>query len=212
MTEPTEPPFGPQAFQQATGATPAALEDLAAYRELLAAWNERMNLVGPSALDAFWLRHAWDCAQLLSFAPDAVVWADLGTGAGLPGVILAILLKQRSGATVHLVESLAKRCRFLEAVAQALDLPVVIHNQRAESAHLPGIEVVTARACAPMIKLLGFAEPFLRQGATGLFLKGRDAPAEIEDARRRWRFSATLTPSLSALDGNVVKIERLSRV
>ena len=71
-----------------------------------------MNLVGPSALAEFWSRHAWDSAQLQQFAPDARVWADLGAGAGFPGLVLAILLKDTPGTTIHLVESMAKRCRF----------------------------------------------------------------------------------------------------
>ncbi|MDQ0465313.1 16S rRNA (guanine527-N7)-methyltransferase [Caulobacter ginsengisoli] len=187
------------------------MADLAAYLALLTAWNEKMNLVGPSALAQFWPRHAFDSAQLLSHAPQALTWADLGAGAGFPGVILAILLKQTPGAQVHLVDSLAKRCRFLSEVVQALDLPAQVHNARAESFKL-SVDVVTARALAPMTKLLGFAEPYLKRGATGLFLKGQDAPAELELARETWRFEASLTPSLSNPDGHVVEIRGLSRV
>lgn len=198
-------------FQAATGATDAQMADLAAYLALLTDWNAKMNLVGPSALAEFWPRHAFDSAQLLSLAPDALTWADLGAGAGFPGVILAILLKGRPGATVHLVDSLAKRCRFLSEVVQALDLPAQVHNARAESLKLT-VDVVTARALAPMLKLLGFAEPYLKRGAVGLFLKGQDAPAEIELAREAWRFEASLTPSLSSPNGHIVEIKGLSRV
>ena len=88
-------------FQRVTGATAARMADLERYRELLETWNQRINLVGPSAMASFWLRHAYDSAQLLALAPDSLVWADLGTGAGLPGVVLAILLKDRAGAHVH---------------------------------------------------------------------------------------------------------------
>src|SRR3954463_4645828 len=109
-----EAAFGAAEFQARTGATPEQMTDLERLRALLDEWNQRINLVGPSALKQFWLRHAFDSAQLLNLAPDSLRWADLGAGAGLPGVVLAIMLKGRPGVRVNLVESLAKRCRFLE--------------------------------------------------------------------------------------------------
>jgi 16S rRNA (guanine527-N7)-methyltransferase len=203
--------FDASAFQAETGATEAQMADLEAYRTLLGDWNQRLNLVGPSAMASFWLRHAYDSAQLLDIAPEAKVWADLGAGAGLPGVILAILLKGVAGAHVHLVESLAKRCRFLEEVVSALQLPATVHRSRAESVRLTGIDVVTARACAPMGRLLQYAQPTLRGGVRGLFLKGRDAQAEIAEARRIWRFEVELIPSKSDPSGRVVSVRRLAR-
>ena len=101
----------PAGFQAATGASEAQMADLEAFRALLADWNQRMNLVGPSALADFWGRHAYDSAQLLALAPEALTWADLGAGAGFPGVVLAVLLKGRTGVRVQLVESVAKRIR-----------------------------------------------------------------------------------------------------
>ena len=163
------PPADAAAFQERTGATDAQMADLQLYRSLLTEWNERMNLVGPSALAEFWPRHAFDSAQLLGLAPEALTWADLGAGAGFPGLVLAIMLKDRPGARVHLVESMAKRCRFLSEVAQQLSLPVDVHNVRAEQLGIK-VDIVTARACAPLVRLLGYAEPSLRKGATGLIL------------------------------------------
>ena len=119
-------------FQAASGASDAQMADLERFRELLAEWNAVMNLVGPSAMEAFWPRHVWDSAQLLRLEPEAKVWADLGAGAGFPGLVLAIMLKNTPGACVHLVESMAKRCRFLEAVVGTLNLPAEVHNARAE--------------------------------------------------------------------------------
>jgi 16S rRNA (guanine527-N7)-methyltransferase len=206
------PSFGPADFQALAGASDAQMIVLHQYRAMLEDWNSRMNLVGPSALDGFWLRHAWDSAQLLSVAGDKLRWADLGAGAGFPGLVLAILLKGRPGAEVHLVESLAKRCRFLDAAANGLGLPAIVHNGRAEHTPIAEIQVVTARACAPMIKLLEFAHPLLKSGAVGLFLKGKDAPTEILDARRLWRFDAELLESRSGGRGHIVKVERLFRV
>ena len=204
-------PFDAEAFQAATGATPAQMAELERYRVLLEEWNGRINLVGPSAMASFWLRHAFDSAQLLQIEPQALVWADLGTGAGLPGIVLAILLKDRPGAHVHLVESLAKRCRFLEAVVGELGLPASVHRTRAEELKLTGIEVVAARACAPLAQLLEYAQPVLRGGARGLFLKGRDVEAELAEARRIWRFDVELIPSLSDPSGRIARVRKLRR-
>lgn len=197
-------------FAALSGATPAQVADLERFRGLLAEWNVRMNLVGASTLDAFWSRHAWDSAQLLRLAPDALTWADLGAGAGLPGLVLAVMLKGRPGARVHLVESMAKRCRFLSEMVAALDLPAEVHNARAEDVKLK-VEVVTARAVAPLTRLLGYAQPFFARGARGLFLKGQDAEAEIAEARQAWRFDVDVLPSLSDPRGRILSIERLSR-
>jgi len=198
-------------YQTLTGATDAQMVDLACFQDLLAEWNAVMNLVGPLTIATYWNRHALDSSQLLALAPDARTWADLGAGAGLPGVVLAILLKGQDGAKVHLVESMAKRCRFLEVVAERLQLPVEIHNARAEDLKLK-VDVVTARACAPMTKLLGFAEPYLHRGATGLFLKGQDVATELAEARKSWSFASDLMSSQSDPRGRVVQVKRLSRV
>jgi 16S rRNA (guanine527-N7)-methyltransferase len=199
-----------EGFAAATGATAGQLSDLERFRVLLAGWNEKMNLVGPSALEAFWGRHALDSAQLAKLAPEARTWADLGAGAGFPGVVLAILLKGQGEARVHLVESMAKRCRFLQAVVDELGLPAEVHNARAESLSLT-VDIVTARACAPLPRLLEFAWPYLRKGATGLFLKGQDVEAELAEAATSWDFEAELLPSLSDPSGRIVRVKRLRR-
>jgi 16S rRNA (guanine527-N7)-methyltransferase len=201
----------PPAFLDAVGATPARLEDVERFRARLTDANRVTNLVGESTLAEFWRRHFVDSAQLRWAAPSALAWADLGSGAGLPGVVLAILLKDRPGALVHLIESMAKRCRFLCEVVAALDLPAVVHHARAESLELK-VEMVTARACAPLDRLLTYARPYLARGAQGLFLKGAEVEAEIAEARRSWRFKARTTPSLSDPRGRLLSIEELVRV
>ncbi len=208
----TPPVHGRDRFQQRTGADSGAMERMDRYLDLLADWNTRMNLVGPSALAEFWDRHALDSAQLLEHAPDARVWADIGAGAGFPGLVLAILLKDRPGVTVHLIESMAKRCAFLRTVSVALNLPTQVHNARAESLDLSPVHVVTARACAPLPRLLEYARPVLRGPAVALFLKGKDAEAELAEARKTWRFTAALLPSISGPDGRIIRLERLARV
>jgi 16S rRNA (guanine527-N7)-methyltransferase len=204
-----------ESFARATAATPQQMADLERFRQLLAEWNEKMNLVGPATLDVFWSRHAWDSAQLFELAPDALgpdatVWADLGAGAGLPGLVLAIMGKGRPGFHVHLIESMAKRCRFLSTVVDELALPATVHNARAENLNL-AVDIVTARACAPLVRLLGYARPYLKAGALGLFLKGQDVAAELEEASKSWDFEADTLPSLSDPRGQIVRVRRLGR-
>lgn len=208
---PVTPVFDSRAFQVAVGADDAAMADLEAFKLMLEDWNGRMNLVGPSAMGDFWLRHAFDSAQLLALEPAALTWADLGAGAGFPGLVLAILLKGRPGAQVHLIESMAKRCRFLSHIVEQLDLPATVHCGRAESMTLK-VEVVTARACAPMVRLLGYAWPYLKTGARGVFLKGQDVGVELQEAATSWKFKVQLTPSLSHTQGRIVQLKRAGRV
>lgn len=211
--------YGPDAFARDLGdrATLQVMADLERFRAMVEARNAVMNLVGPATLPDFWRRHALDSAQLLFHVEhtgdtrSGLTWADLGAGAGFPGVVLAILLKGRPGAKIWLVDSLTKRCVFLEEVVKALDLPAEVVNARAETVDIP-VQIVTARACAPMVKLLGFAEPWFRRGAQGLFLKGEGAAEEIEAARAAWRFDPEILPSVSDPRGRIVRIRRLARV
>jgi 16S rRNA (guanine527-N7)-methyltransferase len=201
-------PLGAAGFQALFGATGSQIADLERYGRLLSEGNAVMNLVGPASLPDFWRRHVLDSAQLFSVIPYANRWADLGSGAGLPGIVLACLLKGRANARVYLVESMAKRCRFLTQVVDALELPAEVIHARAEVVDRQ-VEVVTARACAPMVKLLGFAQPWMRHGATGLFLKGQDVVSELTEATRYWKFESDLHPSQSDARGRMVKIRDL---
>ena len=201
----------PPGFIERLSASSRWREDIAYYRKRLTEANQHLNLVGASTLGTFWQRHFVDSAQLLWVSPDSVVWADLGSGAGLPGLILAILLKGQPGAQVHLIESMTKRCRFLAEIVEALVLPAVVHNVRAESLDIK-VDTVTARACAPLDRLLGYAKPFFERGASGLFLKGADVETEIAQARKVWRFKAETRISLSDPRGRLLSIEELSLV
>lgn len=198
------------AFQTRAQATPAQLSDLEAFRIRLEGANAVMNLVGPDSLPDFWNRHAWDSAQLIQVAPEALTWADLGAGAGFPGVVLAILAKGRAEAHVWLIDSLGKRCRFLQEVVDALDLPATVINGRAEEQRIR-CDIVTARAVAPMDKLLGYAQPYFERGAQGLFLKGEKAESELIEARKSWHLEAELAPSQSDPRGRIVTIRSVRR-
>lgn len=200
-----------ETFRAESGATDANIADLQTFLTLLTEANAVMNLVGPDSLPDFWNRHAWDSAQLLQLEPDALTWADLGAGAGFPGVVLAILLKGRPGAHVWLVDSLGKRCRFLQTIVDALDLPATVVNGRAEEQAIK-VDIVTARAVAAMDKLLGYAQPYFERGAQGLFLKGEKAEAELNEAARVWRFDAELAVSRSDPRGRIVAVGSLRRV
>lgn len=198
-------------FQTLRAATPAQMADLGTLIERLTAANAVMNLVGPDSLQDVWNRHILDSAQLIDLAPDAATWADLGAGAGFPGLVLAILLKDRADSHVWLIDSLGKRCRFLQEVVEALSLRATVVNGRAEEQQIK-VDVVTARALAPMDRLLGYAQPYLQRGAQGLFLKGEKAEAELIEARKVWQFDSALSVSRSDPRGRIVSVRSLRRV
>lgn len=165
----------------------------------------RMNLVAPSTLPQLWERHILDSVQVQMLKPQAGRWLDLGSGGGFPGIVTAILLKDRPGAHVDLAESTAKKARFLQHVVESLGLPAQVWNARIED--LPGKlaqpDVVSARALAALPLLLRLAEPWLRHGAVGLFHKGRRFREEVQESRSQWRFNmiehASRTDSESAI-------------
>jgi 16S rRNA (guanine527-N7)-methyltransferase len=200
----------PTDFYDTVGWTDDAEEAFRHLRALLGAANEHINLVGDSTLADFWTRHVVDSAQLLWIAPGAKVWADIGSGAGFPGLVLGILLRGRPNARVHLIESSAKRCRFLRAAVADLAIPCTVHQARAEGLRLD-VDIVTARACAPLDRLLGYAQNFFARGARGLFLKGEGVEAEIAAARANWRFDGEVGTSLSDPRGRILSIGRLAR-
>lgn len=201
----------PSEFQTQRSATPAQMADLETLIARLTIANAVMNLVGPDTIPDVWNRHIFDSAQLLDLAPKAVTWADLGAGAGFPGLVLAILLKDRADSHVWLVDSLGKRCRFLQEVVEALSLRATVVNGRAEDQRIK-VDVVTARALAPMDRLLGYAQPYLQRGAQGLFLKGEKAEAELIEARKVWQFDSDLSVSRSDPRGRIVSVRSLRRV
>ena len=201
----------PSEFQALLNASPAQMADLETLVEQLTAANAVMNLVGPDSLPDVWNRHIFDSAQLLDLAPHAATWADLGAGAGFPGLVLAILLKDRADSHVWLIDSLGKRCRFLQEAVEALSLRATVVNGRAEEQRIK-VDVVTARALAPMDRLLGYAQPYLQRGAQGLFLKGEKAEAELIAARQVWQFDSDLSVSRSDPRGRIVSVRSLRRV
>jgi 16S rRNA (guanine527-N7)-methyltransferase len=181
---------------------------------LLRAWQRKTNLIAASTLSTVWTRHVADSLQLLELAPDARQWVDLGAGGGFPGLPIACALAETEGATVHLVESNAKKAAFLREAARATGAPAVVHGERIERfvATFSGpVEIVTARALAPLTTLLDYAAPLLEKGAKALFPKGQDVEAELTSAAKCWNIEARLVPSKTSRDGRVVAIHRVSR-
>lgn len=182
--------------------------------ELLIQRQQTLNLVAASTLPHLWTRHVADSLQLLLLAPTAQTWIDLGAGAGFPGLIIACALADLPHAKVHLVESKQKKAAFLCDVAASLSLPAIVHARRIEdfvADNTERFDVVTARALAPMDKLLGYAIPLLKRGAVGLFPKGQDVGAELTQASKSWTIDAELIPSKTDPHGRVVLVRRASR-
>jgi 16S rRNA (guanine527-N7)-methyltransferase len=203
--------YGRGEFERDTGVPRETLERLEVHRRLLSEWSARMNLVGPKELDLYWSRHALDSAQLVGLAPGARRWVDLGSGAGFPGIVVACLIAREPGAMVHLVESTGKKARFLEAVIEEVGLPAKVFNVRIEDfgAGEGPYEVVTARAVAPLPRLISHAKPILDRGAQGLFHKGADIDAELAAARSALNggaYRADVLESLSDPRGRIVRI------
>ncbi len=175
-------------------------------------WQRRMNLIAPSTEPILWTRHIADSLQLLPLAPGARIWVDLGSGGGFPGMVLACALVDTPGARVHLVESIVKKAAFLREAAQVTGAPAVVHAERIADfiKHAPNpIEVVTARALAPLTKLLAEAYPLLKRGAMGLFLKGQDVAVELTHAAKCWKIQASLVPSRTDPKAKIVVVRSL---
>ena len=166
------------------------------------------NLVAASSLPLLWHRHMLDSAQLAPLIPPgAKTLADLGSGAGFPGLVLAILLRDRLKVT--LFEATRKKAEFLATVAQRLGVPVTVRNARMEEVAPEPFDVITARACAPLPELLAYAQNFQRPGAICLFLKGQNVVAELTEARKFWKMKVQTHPSQTHPQGVVLAIRDL---
>jgi len=204
-------PFGPEEFAAATSVSRETLARLKAYSGLLTDWNARHNLVSKTSLDKIWHRHFWDSAQLTPMIPpDARTLVDLGSGAGFPGLVLAVML--RGKVTVTLFEATRKKAEFLSVVADRLGLEVVVRNERVETAISAPFDVITARAFAPLPKLLGYAQHFASPKTVCLLLKGQNVGPELTEACKSWRMKVRQHPSLTHPFGVVLEIRELARV
>lgn len=184
------------------------------FADLLVTWQNRINLIAPSTLPNLWTRHIADSLQLLTLVEAPMLWVDVGSGGGFPGLIVACALAEKPGAEIHLVESNQKKAAFLREAARVTGVPARVHAVRIEdfAAQFSGQpDVVSARALAPLKELLSEAYPLLKTGAKGLFPKGQDVEAELTEASKYWRFEYDLVPSLTSPNGQIVVIRSLAK-
>jgi len=183
---------------------------LARYEQLLRRWQQKINLVGSSTLDAVWTRHFADSAQLSSFADLSGQWVDLGSGAGLPGLVLSQLQRFRGVGEMHLIESDSRKAAFLREVSRETGANAIVHNARCEDV-LADLKptVLVSRAMADIATLVRYARPFVENGTVGLFLKGRDVGAELTAASIPSNFSTVLAPSKVDPNGAIVQVRSI---
>ena len=205
----------PEAFRRIFAVSRETVERLTTYETLLRQWQRAINLVAPGTLSQVWHRHFADSAQLAQLVPrDARALVDLGSGAGFPGLVLAIMLAERDGTRVTLVESDSRKTAFLREVARRTGVPVDILTARIENPEtqrkVGQVDVVTARALAPLSRLLELAAPYLSPCGVGVFLKGRDVHGEIDEASVGWRFDVELIPSMTDTHGRIAVVRNVT--
>ena len=183
-------------------------DKLHAYAELLKKWQIKINLVGPATIPDLWRRHFLDSAQLHAHLPAGPV-LDLGSGAGFPGLVLAIL--RGAGDPVHLVESDGRKGAFLREAARITGAPARIHTSRIEALKPFEISAITARALAPVTTLLSLVEPFLTHSPKCLFLKGEKLEDELTEAAKDWNMTIEKIASQSDPNGFIVSLKEVRR-
>ena len=196
----------PEAVAETLGVSRETLDRLRAYVDLLASWNARINLVGAASLADVWRRHILDSGQLIRHIdPGARVLVDLGSGAGLPGLILGIL----GVPEVHLIEVDQRKAAFLREAARVTKTSATVHATRIEAVTPFPADVVTARALAPLPQLLERAVPFVAENTVCFFLKGRDLSDELTAAQEKWIMRTQILASLADSTGHILRVEGL---
>ena len=202
-------PFAANEFQTATNVSRETLDRCKIYVDLLQDWSGRMNLVARSTLDDVWHRHMLDSAQLFPLIPGgAKTLIDLGAGAGFPGVVMSIM----GVPEVHLVESTGKKAAFLQTVVNETGISAKIHNDRIEALKPFTADVITARALAPLDKLLSYAARFSGPNTRHLYLKGQHVGDELTKAHKMWNMKVDQVPSSTDPQGSVLSVCEVSHV
>lgn len=215
MAKTSLPQISPADKAEALALTPVSRETesrLDRYVSLLAEWQAKTNLIAPSTLPTLWTRHIANSLQLISLAPAARHWVDLGSGGGFPGIVLACAMAEDEGAMVHLVERNAKKAAFLREALRVTGgagkvFPADIGDY-VDSLSAP-VDCVTARAVAPLHILLGYVEPLVKRGAKALFLKGQDVKSELTEATKYWTIEPHLHPSRTGGQGWIVELDKI---
>jgi 16S rRNA (guanine527-N7)-methyltransferase len=208
-------PLSEREFQQACQVPDEIMIRLRLYNEQLARWQEKINLVGPQTLADPWRRHFLDSAQLFGLLPDgAETIVDIGSGAGFPGLVLAILATADGAAPrqVHLIDSDQRKCVFLREINRLTDAGAIIHSCRSAQYGGPKGDAITARACAPLGRLFGWAQPLLAPSGRGLFLKGEGVQDELTQALKDWRMEVIQHSSQSDPRGVILEVTSLAQL
>ncbi len=202
--------FGPDQLSDHLNVSRETISKLGQIVELLDNWRRRTNLIGPAEMDHIWRRHILDSLQLAALIPDNALTVDLGAGAGFPGLVLAAGVTGPE-AEIVMIETVGKKCAFLREAIQIADLKATVRQGRVENVDDIDAACVTARALAPLPKLLDYSEKWLANGAYGLFPKGRRWQEELTQAQECWKFAYQVIPSISGGDGAILKISEVSR-
>ncbi len=184
-------------------------ERLVVFVDHLARWRKTTNLISESSFASVWTRHVADSAQILGLAPGALRWVDMGSGAGFPGLVIAILLAGVPGAVVHCIESDQRKCAFLREAARATGAAAQIHALRVESvdtAKLGPVDAITARAFAPLPLTLKLATVWLEEGAAGVFPRGRSAQDQLEALDLYRDYTIEMLPSAVDAEAAILRI------
>lgn len=201
---------GPDDLKTVLDVSHETIHRLTALVALLVEWQKRMNLVSAASLNEVWQRHVADSAQLAALIPaEAKTLVDLGSGAGFPGLVLAILLSGQEGFKAHLIESTGKKCDFLRTAIEATKAPAKVHQGRIEETKRIAADVITARACAPLSELLSYAKRFATPHSLCVFPKGKGAEAELTQVQRSWRIAYKLVPSRTDPASRIIVVRGL---
>ena len=202
-----------QQFALAMQASPDLMDRFDRYAELLCHWQARINLVGPQTLGDIWRRHFLDSAQVWQYLPDrAETLIDIGSGAGFPGLVLALLLRERGGPQVTLVESDQRKAVFLREANRLTNAGVEVRDVRIETLKGFGADVVTARACAPLKRLFPWVSRVIDPAGTALLLKGAAWRDELTVAEKEWKMRMVEFPSITDASGVILKLEGLAKI
>jgi len=205
---PVRLPLGPNGFARLSNVSRETLDRLSAYVQLLDQWNRRINLVGRNTIGDVWRRHILDCAQLYPLLPRTTqTLVDLGAGAGLPGIVLAIM----GVPQVHLIESDLRKAAFLREAIRITEVDATVHAGRIEQVPAFAADVITARACADLSTLLDLSEKFRGRRTVSVFLKGASAAEELAAASQQWEMRAEKIPSRSDSSGVILKLDAVKR-
>lgn len=202
--------YGPAELQRDLDVSRETLERLGAYVALLKRWNQKIGLIAPGDVAEVWRRHILDCAQLAPLVPaSARTLSDVGAGAGLPGLILSIL---NIPAQIHLVESDSRKCAFLREAIRVTQSSAIVHESRVEDVKLPAQDVIVARACAPLDRLLEMAQKLVSIHTVCIFPKGLRVEQELTEAQARWNMRVRQVPSRTDPAGRILVLTEVARV